>query len=232
VTTSILLIDKDRATHNSLQPVLIQDGYAVTQAQPGVDAIRKMLVEEPDLVILGIESQEKDWQFCSRLLSFLDRPLLLLLSTRNRLDRVKALEMGADDCMIKPILLAELTARARALIRRSTNQNHRQRRSYFVDGDLVIDLTRREVRLNDEPISLTPTEFRVLSCFTNHVGEVLPHDRILTHVWGPDYLGSRDILKLYVHNLRQKLESNPKQPQRILTRRGEGYLFTRLPAER
>jgi two-component system response regulator VicR len=231
VTASILLIEDDVTTINDVQPGLIQDGYTVFLSQPGVEAIRRMLIENPDLVILGINSQEKDWQFCHRLLTFLDRPLLLLLSTRNKLDRVKALEMGADDCMLKPILVIELAARARALLRRSGSLPSRRRQSFFVDEGLVIDLTRREVRLNDHPVGLTPTEFRVLACLAKHVGEVLPHDRILNQVWGPDYGGGRSILKLYIHNLRQKLEPDPSQPRRILTRRGEGYIFQRLAVD-
>lgn len=231
MAASILLIEDDPATINDVQPGLIQDGYTVVLSQPGVDAIRKMLVEDPDLVILGINSQERDWHFCHRLLTFLEQPLLLLLSTRNKLDRVRALEMGADDCMLKPILTIEVAARARALLRRSESPASRRQQSFFVDGDLVIDLTRKEVRLYNMPVRLTPTEFRVLTCLTRCVGEVLSHDRIVNQVWGPDYGAGRNNVKLYIHSLRQKLELDPSQPQRILTRRGEGYLFQRLAVD-
>jgi two-component system KDP operon response regulator KdpE len=187
-----------------------------------------MLVNEPDMVILGLGPQETDWEFCRRLLAFLDKPLLLLLSTANKLDRVKGLEFGADDCMIKPFLTEEVIARARVLLRRNAHQAHRSRRSYFVDGNLVIDLTRREVWLDEEPIRLTPIEFRFLSCFTEHVGQVLSHERLVNYVWGPEFTGARDSVKLYVHQLRKKLEPERDRPQRIITRRGEGYLFRAL----
>jgi len=195
---------------------------------PGLDAIRAMLVGEPDMVILGLGPQEADWEFCRRLLAFLDKPLMLLLATANKLDRVKGLEFGADDCMIKPFLTEEVIARARVLLRRSAQQAHRSRRSYFVDGNLVIDLTRREVWLDEEPVRLTPIEFRFLSCFTEHVGQVLTHERLVNYVWGPEFAGARDSVKLYVHQLRKKLEPDRNRPQRIVTRRGEGYLFRAL----
>lgn len=228
VTASILLIDKDVSVDSKLQPAFAREGYSLKHVLPGLDAIRMMLVDEPDLVILGLGPQEREWEFCRRLLAFLDRPLLLLLSTANKLDRVKGLEAGADDCMLKPVLTEEVIARARVLLRRSAYQAHRSKRSYFVDEDLVVDLTRREVWLNQEPVRLTPTEFRFLSCFTEHVGQVMSHERLVSYVWGPEYAGARDAVKLYVHQLRKKLEPHRERPQRFVTRRGEGYLFRAL----
>jgi DNA-binding response OmpR family regulator len=216
VTTTILLIDRDSSVDRTLQPAFAREGYSLEYVAPGLDAIRAMLVDETD------------WEFCRRLLAFLDRPLLLLLSTANKLDRVKGLEFGADDCMIKPFLTEEVIARTRVLLRRSTHQAHRSKRSYFVDGNLVIDLTRREVWLDEEPVRLTPIEFRFLSCFTEHAGQVLSHERLVNYVWGPGFTGARDSVKLYVHQLRKKLEPDRDRPQRIVTRRGEGYLFRAL----
>jgi DNA-binding response OmpR family regulator len=228
MTAHVLLIDDDAVVVSTVEAALIQDGHRVSVALPGVDALRRMIADEPDLVILGIDSQDSEWQFCRRLLAFLDQPLLLLLPVRNKLDHVKGLELGADDCMVKPVLTVELLARVRALLRRSALAFSRRQRSLFMDGDLIVDLTRREVLLNGYPVAITPTEFRMLTCFIMHEGEVLPHERILTQVWGPSDLVGRDVLKLYIHNLRKKLEPNPNQPQRLLTRRGEGYLFRRL----
>jgi DNA-binding response OmpR family regulator len=228
VTANVLIIDDDVVVVKELQPAFMQAGYRVDHVVPGLDALRKMLKDEPDLVILGINSEEKGWHFCRRLLTFLDKPLLLLLSTANTLDGVKGLELGADDYMIKPVLTVEAIARARALLRRSKSRSRRSRQSYFVDEDLVIDLTRRQVWLNGHPVALTPTEFKFLSCFTKHVGEVLSHERLMLNVWGPSYAGARDAIKLYVHQLRQKLEVDPRRPRRILTRRGEGYVFRSL----
>ena len=207
---------------------MVQEGFHLEHIVPGLDAIRKMLVEQPDLVILGINGGEHDWQFCRRLLTFLDRPLFLLLSSKNELDRVKALELGADDCMAKPILTLELVARIRGLLRRTQSLISRTNQSYFVDGDMIVDLTRREVWLNDEPVSLTPTEFRFLSCFVTNAEQVLSHERLMMNVWGTDQAGTRNSIKLYIYQLRKKLEPDPGRPQRIVTRRGEGYMFKRI----
>jgi two-component system KDP operon response regulator KdpE len=225
---SILLIDEDPSVECELYPALEQEGYRVTCAVPGLAAMRMMLAEEPDLVILGMNCQQGDWKFCCRVLSFLEAPLLLLLLTSNPMDQVRGLELGADDCMIRPVIMIEFLARVRALLRRPHLVNRRPRRGYFVDGDLVVDATRREVRLSGEPVALTPTEFRLLCCFTQHVGEVLSHERLTMQIWGPGCTDARDAIKQYVHQLRRKLELDPRHPQRILTRRGEGYLFQAL----
>ena len=228
VPLSVLLIDDDPILARHLESAFAQEGYHVECIPPGLDAIRTMLIRQPDLVILGVSPQDKDWQFCRRLLTFLDRPLLLLLSTTNQLDRVRGLELGADDCMIKPVLMVEVLARTRALLRRSDSQVSRSQRSYFVDEDLVVDLTRHEVWINGQPVALTPTEFRFLSCFVEHAGEVLSHERLAARVWGPEHTDAHDVIKLYVHQLRQKLEPDPDRPQRFVTRRGEGYLLRPL----
>jgi two-component system alkaline phosphatase synthesis response regulator PhoP len=193
-----------------------------------LEAIRKMLVEAPDLVILGVNCFTGNWQFCHRLLAFVDQPLLLLLSTSNPMDKVRGLELGADDCMVRPVSAIEFVARVRALLRRNDLGTQRTKRGYFVDDDLVVDLTRQEVWLGGQPLALTPTEFRLLSCFAQHVDEVLSHERLTMQVWGSDYSDARESIKQHVHHLRQKIEPNPRHPQRILTRRGEGYQFRAL----
>jgi len=228
VTASILLIDNDVEAIKEMQPALAREGYRVDHALPGRAAIRQVLIDEPDLVILGVTAREDGWRFCRRLLAFLDSPALLLLTTEDRLDRVKALDLGADDCMVQPVLIAELVARVRALLRREVSRGFRSRQSFFVDDDLVVDLTRREVRLNDEPLRLTSIEFKILSCLVRYAGEVVPYDRLLTQAWGPHQKGSRDSVKQYIHHLRQKLEPDPHQPRRIVTHWGEGYMLKRI----
>jgi two-component system KDP operon response regulator KdpE len=231
VATKILLIDDDLATVRDLHPVLVREGYWVDHILPGLSAIRKMLVDQPDLVILGIHKPNGEWEFCRQLVAFLDGSLLLLLSSANELERAKGLELGADDCMTKPVLTVEFVARVRALLRRRSREGSQPRRSFFVDGDLVVDLTRREVRLNDEPLVLSAKEFRILACLVRHVGHIVSHETLLLEVWGPDRKASGYNLKPHIHHLRRKLEADPHRPRRIVTQRGEGYMLRRVTAE-
>jgi two-component system KDP operon response regulator KdpE len=226
MSAKVLLVDHDLGSVCDVQPVLAREGYQVDHDVPCRAVIRRIVVDDPDLLIVGVDPGS--WGFCRQLLTFVDQPVLLLLSSQDKMERVKGLDLGADDCMAKPVHLVELVARVRALLRRDRANGSRRERSYFVDGELVVDLSRREVRLADRPVALTPTELRLLSCLAQHVGEVLSHERLLQEVWGPGYGGSANLVKQHVHHLRQKLEADPHHPQRIVTRWGEGYLLQRI----
>jgi DNA-binding response OmpR family regulator len=225
VAETVLLIDHDQEALNGLLPIFVSEGYRLHHATPGLDAIRRMRVDRPDLVILALCPEESNWDFCRRLMTFLDTPLLLLLSTKNPMDRVIGLELGADDCMDQPVIAEEVLARVRALLRRGELPVSRLQRSYYVDGDLVVDLTRAEAQLKGEPILLTPIEFRLLSCLITNVGEVLSHEQLARGAWGFEYSGASRPIKQYIYQLRQKLEPTPHHPKRIMTRRGRGYVF-------
>jgi two-component system KDP operon response regulator KdpE len=225
VTVKVLLVDQDLGIVRDVQSVLSREGYQVDHALPEGAAIRRIVIEDPDLLIVGIN--EGSWEFCRQLLTVVDQPVLLLLSSEDKMERVKGLELGADDCMAKPVHLVELVARVRALLRRAASGPVRER-SYLGDGDLVVDLSRREVRVANRVVTLTPTELRLLSCLVQHAGQVVSQERLVAEVWGPDRGGSADLVKQYVFHLRQKLEADPRQPRRILTRWGEGYLLQRV----
>ena len=231
MAANILLIENDVEVVEQVLPVLARAGYHVDQARPGRAALRQVLIDEPDLVILGIKANENGWRFCRRFLPFLDQPTLLLLSTAERLDRVRALDLGADDCMIKPASTVELMARVRALLRRDFSEVPQTRHHYFRDGNLVVDVVHEETWLDDEPVRLSQTEFQILSCLAQCAGEVVPYERLLVQVWGTGHGRSRHLLKQHIHNLRQKLEPNPRRPRRIVTRWGEGYMLKRIALE-
>jgi two-component system KDP operon response regulator KdpE len=224
----ILLIDQDLASVYDIQPVLAQEGYHVEHALPGPLAFRKAVVEQPDLVIAGIRPENREWQFCRRLLSVLDSPLFLLLANAGELDRVKALDLGADECMIKPVLLVEMVARVRTLLRRAVADASFRQRSCFVDGDLFVDLTRRQVQVDDDPILLTSGEFRILSCLVNNEGLVVSHQQLCTQIFGPQASDAEHNVRPYICNLRRKIEPDPHHPQRIVTCQGEGYMLKRI----
>lgn len=219
VAAYVLLIDDDLALVESMQPVLASEGYRVECAAPNLKAIRKMLLDEPQLVILGVNPRQEGWQFCQRLLPFLPGALLLLLSADDEEGRMKGLRLGADDCLFKPVAASELVARVRTLLRR--------RESVFVDGELVVDLARQEVWLDDRPVALTPTEFRLFACLVRHAGRVVSPQRLAVEVWGPEQSACRQRVTRHIHHLRQKLEPDPRHPRRIVTCLGEGYLLQR-----
>ena len=215
----VLLIDDDLVLVESLQPVLASEGYRVEYAAPNLKAIRKMLVDEPQLVILGVNPRQEGWQFCQRLVPFLSGALLLLLSADDEEGRMKGLHLGADDCLVKPIAAKELVARVQALLRR--------RESLFVDGELVVDLARQQVWLDNRRVALTPTEFRLFSCLVRHAGQVVSPQRLAVEVWGPERSACRQRVTRHIHHLRRKLELDPRHPRRIVTCLREGYLLQR-----
>ena len=227
MTARILLIDGDETIVESMQPVLTREGYWVDHALPHLNAIRKMLLDEPDLVILGVDPPEDGWQFCQQVLAFLEKPLLLLLSTEREADRIRGLTLGAADCVDKSASMVELVARVKALLRRTAMSNP-SRQSLFVDHDLEVDSDRREVWLGGDPVALTPTEFCILAYLVDHAGEVVSHEQLMEHVWGAECGGSTELLKPHIHHLRRKLEREPTLPRRIVTCWGRGYSFRRI----
>ena len=224
MTAKIFVVDTDVATVRDIRPVLAREGYQVEYAQPGRDALRRILLEHPDLVILGMGQTDEGWQFCRQLVNLVDQPLLLLLASGDEQARVKGLDLGADDCMVKPVPLLELVARVRALLRRKIPSTG-WRQDLFLDEELAVDLGRQEVRFDDQLVALTPTEFRLLACFIQRAGQVLSRDLLLAEVWGPRHQQAEGLVKQHVHHLRKKIERDPSRPRHIVTERGMGYRF-------
>jgi len=184
--------------------------------------------DPPHLVILGLEKANGQWAFCRQLLDCFDGALFLLLNADTEAQRAKGLSMGATDCLGKPVPIVEFTARVRAILRRDPNHPARAARTFFVDGDLTVDLSRQAVWRDGHPVSLTPTEFRILTCFLHNRDQLLHPTRLLAEVWGPDHDRKPETLWTHIHNLRHKLEPDPAQPQRIVYRPRKGYVFQGL----
>ena len=189
---------------------------------------------KPDLIVLDLMLPEIDgFEVCRILRREMTTPILMLTARDDEIDRVVGLEVGADDYLTKPFSMRELMARVKAQLRRSRllreelgktveSQNTHEKLTF---GNLVINLTRREVILNDEPLPLKPQEYELLLFFAEHKGQMLSREFILERVWGWDYIGDSRTVDVHVRWLRQKIEEDAGEPKRIVTVRGGGYRF-------
>ncbi len=230
LTETILLIDDDLNLHSMLTRKLEPSGYRVLTAADGREGLRMAYENHPDLVILDVMMPEIDgFEVCTRLRDMTDVPILMLTAKSSEQDLVRGFEAGADDYLTKPYSLRELEVRIRALLRRYTSWGGKPSSSYN-DGTLRIDLNQEQVYRKGEQVHLTPTEFRLLSTLALNPGRVIPHTKLLAEVWGDGYTDAMSSLSLYVRYLREKLESDPKNPRYIRNRWGVGYWFA--PQER
>ena len=182
----------------------------------------------PSLVILDIMMPDMDgWEVCARIRELSEVPIIMLTARGQESDKVRGLKIGADDYLIKPFSLRELEARIGAILRRVRMPAPPTGRVLYADTDLVIDSEKMEVICRDKPVSLTATERRLLFLLAENAGRILPTSRILEVVWGTEFSGQSDYVKLYIWRLRQKIERQPDQPKYILTERGLGYRFVK-----
>ena len=221
----ILLIEDEEDVIVLLRFRLEQEGYEVLSAENGVDGLRILQQEHPDLVLLDVMMPRMNgWETCKRIRQYSDVPIIMLTALGQETDKVRGLEMGADDYVTKPFSLAELIARVRAALRRG-RQPLAENETVQIDERLIVDRAQRQVVVDGQKTELSPTEFRILDCFLDNQGRILTHQSLLTQVWGWEYLDETDYLKVYIHHLRKKIEENPGKPCYIVTERGLGYRF-------
>ena len=194
-------------------------------APNGNEALRRFAEDSPDLVILDVGMPPPNgFEVCQRIRQSSQVPILMLTARDATLDKVRALDLGADDYLTKPFDHLELQARLRALIRRAAKPADEPEPD-FASGDLTVDFTTHEVRMRDEVVPLTSTEYRLLEELVRHAGTVLPHQLLLERVWGPEYVNDIHYIKVFIRRLRQKLGDDADQPQYIQTVWGVGYRF-------
>jgi len=197
----------------------------ITATVNGEEAIKRFAEEQPDLVVLDVSMPPPDgFEVCRRIREISEVPILMLTVRDGTLDKVRALDLGADDYLTKPFDHLELLARLRALLRRASRPPVTPGPCAVV-GDLSLDYATREVRLRGEVVKLTSTERRLLEELVRHAGTVLPHRYLLERVWGPEYVGDAHYLKVFVRRLRRKLGDDAKCPHYIQTEWGIGYRF-------
>jgi len=178
------------------------------------------------VVLLDVALPDADgFEVLKRIREISDLPVLMISARGEELDKVKGLELGADDYLTKPFGSLELSARIKAVLRRARSLPPVSGAGKFEAGNIAINYASREVYLAGGQVKLTPIEYKLLYQLTRNAGHVLLHDDLLTKIWGPEYLGELDYLRIYIRRLREKLESNPQQPRHILTERGIGYRF-------
>jgi len=201
----------------------------VVGAYDGDQALDMVEREAPDLVLLDIAMPGMDgYQTLRRIREFSDVPVIMLTARDGVLDKVKGLELGADDYVTKPFDHLELLARVKAVLRRLDMPQPVSRAPSFSSGELSVDFASRQVRLRGDLVPLTPIEYKLLYHLVRNAGRVLPHETLLAKVWGREYLDEIDYLRVYVRRLRVKLEDDPERPKYILTERGLGYRFREM----
>ncbi|MSP12064.1 MAG: response regulator transcription factor [Chloroflexi bacterium] len=222
----ILIVDDDVTLLTLLRQSLERAGYQVRTATNGLAGLQEMYESHPDLVILDVMMPRMDgWETVSRIREISQVPVIMLTAKDEEGDKLRGFQAGADDYVTKPFSFAELTARVGAVLHRSRQLSAQKPARLHVFGELLIDLDNRRVTRNDQPIELTPTEFRLLATLVEHAGQVLSHEQLLTKVWGYEYANDVGYVKRYIWYLRQKIENDPRNPEYITTEWGFGYSF-------
>ncbi len=226
----ILAVDDEPLYLRLLKVNLEPEGYEVITASDGEAALELVASKQPDLVILDVMMPKLDGiTTCERIRQFSTVPIIILTARGEEQDRVRGLDVGADDYVVKPFSVTELVARVRAVLRRAKTQEDEITQSrYFSHGNLRIDFARAEVWRGDKQIYLSATEYRLLIQFAHNIGQVLTAEDLLMAVWGNQYKDDKEILWVSIARLRQKLEDDPHSPVHIVTRSGLGYLMPPL----
>lgn len=223
---TILVVDDEERMARFIRLNLEHDGFQVVEAYRGMEALQKYRDSLPDLVLLDVMMPDIDgFEVLQMLREISTVPVIMLTAKGEEDDRVKGLELGADDYITKPFSPRELVSRVRAVLRRVETGSTESPDIIEVDEHLKVDFSKREIWLDGELVKLRPTEYRLLYHLVKNAGWVLTYDQILSRVWGYEYRDEPHYVRLYINYLRQKIEKDPSNPVYILTERGVGYRF-------
>ncbi|HEY3992551.1 MAG TPA: response regulator transcription factor [Ktedonobacteraceae bacterium] len=226
---TILIVDDEPRIRDFVRMNLELEHYRVEEANNGIEALEKLRDALPDLIVLDVSMPEMDgFEALRHIREVSTVPVIMLTVRQSEADKIRGLDLGADDYLAKPFSPPELLSRIRALLRRSLMAPPTRKTRIVVDDDLTIDFSRHEVMVRGEKVVLRPTEYRLLYHLVSNAGRLLTHETLLSKVWGHEYRDESHYLRLYITYLRQKLEKDPAHPKYILTERGLGYRFKEL----
>ncbi|HXN74394.1 MAG TPA: response regulator transcription factor [Candidatus Acidoferrales bacterium] len=226
--STILVVDDDRQIRRVLRTTLLSSGYDVVEATNGDDAIRMIIRERPDLVLLDVNMSElSGLEACSKIRSSFQGPIIMVTVRESERDKILALDSGADDYVVKPFGVGELLARIRANLRRRTREDLLLKIETL---ELYWDFDSRLIEVRGNRVHLTPKEFDVLRFLVIHLGKPVTHKSVLQNVWGPDHIEETEYLRVVINQLRKKIERDPARPKYIITEQWVGYSF-QLPGE-
>jgi len=225
----VLIVDDEAPIRRFLRASLGGEGYRVVEAATAAEALEKIATQRPDVVVLDLGLPDRDGVALTREVREWSPVPIVVLSVRDReTDKVAALEAGADDYLTKPFGVGELLARLRVALRHAAATGRGGEQPVFAAGELRVDLARRQVFVGGSEVRLTPIEYKLLAVLVANAGKVLTHRQLLHQVWGPEYGDENHYVRVYVAQLRHKLETDPARPRYLRTEPGVGY---RLLAE-
>jgi two-component system, OmpR family, KDP operon response regulator KdpE len=220
----ILLIEDEPQMRRFLRITLQTHGYRLVEAATAQDGLMQATTRNPDVVLLDLGLPDLDGLEVTRQLrEWTQIPIIVISAREQELDKVKALDAGADDYLTKPFNAGELMARIRVALRHAALSSADQQEPVFVLENLRVDLTKRQVFVNTEEVHLTPIEYKLLVTLIRHAGKVITHTQLLKEVWGPAHVNEVQYLRVYMTQLRHKLESDPARPRFLMNEPGIGY---------
>ncbi len=224
---TILIVDDEPRMRRFVKMNLDLEGYQTLEAGDGFEALEKLRDHQPDLVLLDVEMPGLDgFETLKRIREISDVPVIMLTVRSDEDDKIRGLDLGADDYVTKPFSPRELLSRIRAVLRRFEQAHPYLNEPIIrIDDRLQVDVNRRDVIVNGKRIGLRPTEYRLLMTLIENAGWVVPHEVLLTKAWGHEYVNDNHLLRLYITYLRKKIEEDPSRPRYIFTERGLGYRF-------
>jgi len=222
----ILVVDDEPRMIRFIRMNLELEGYRVVEATNGLEAVERVREDLPDLLVMDVQMPEIDgFEALERIRQVSTVPVIMLTVKADEEDKIRGLELGADDYVTKPFSPRELSSRIKALLRRLEMPSPPAKTVTRIDDRLTVDFQRHEVLVDGKPVKLRPTEYRLLYHLISNAGWVMSHETLLSKVWGHEYRDESHLLRLYITYLRKKIEAEPSDPQYILTERGVGYRF-------